>query len=162
MEMMKRLAAFLLLIPLKTFAEGGCPAGYRPVDDGGFHNCVQFSSGQSGSSAQSVWETRWIAIALGGGGFGVGKDQPSKMKAEKLALSECKKTAATGKCSVSIATQNQCVAVSTGPYNAVTYGAATKERAEEMANRGCQDSVENRGAACQIFYSGCSYAERVR
>lgn len=161
---MKKALAFCALIWSGQLYAQSCPPGYYVTGsaEAGWYNCVPMQDTEQAPPTSSAWRTNWIAIAMGGGGFGVGKDQPSKRKAEKIAMSECRKTAAADKCSISIVTYNQCVAASAGKSIASTFRAPTKEEAEKGANGRCSASAANAGSSCSVFYSGCSYPERVR
>jgi len=81
----------------------------------------------------------------------------SKRKAEKAALADCK--AKDGHdCAVTHAYYDQCVAVAWGDSLASTASAVNSEQASEMAVAKCSKSTAN----CGIYYTGCSYPERVQ
>lgn len=102
----------------------------------------------------TVWKTQWIAIATGGGAFGVGKDQPSKKKAESLAIEDCKRKGGSG-CKVYYQTYNQCMALAGGAQTLSVYRAETVEKSEVLVLDKCNSNPSN--GRCELYYSGCSY-----
>lgn len=158
------LLAFALLISIAAYAEGGsCPSGYYPVGGDGWSGCAPLPGSNSGDPrpiSGPSWKTQWIAIAMGGGGFGVGRDQPSRRKAEKVAMEQCKQTATTGKCKIDIVTFNQCVAVSGGRKMAISFRSPTQQEAESGSNSACEAMPGNSGESCKVFFAACSYPYR--
>jgi len=105
------------------------------------------------------WQTRWSAIATGGGGFGAAVNMTSKHRAVKDAMRACKQTGGGKNCILMIAHFNQCAAVSwgDGSYSA-SASAGRIELARELAQTGCSGQTTN----CRVLYSECSYPVRVR
>lgn len=145
-----------------------CPngpgAGERQIGTTGGSNGVGViplceSLGGDANQAQStVWRSQWIAIATGIGAIGVGKDQPSKRKASKAAVSDC--VAKGGKaCKVYVVTYDQCVAIAGGGPAATGARDETIEQAEARVLASCRKA--SGGASCQVYYSGCSYPVQV-
>jgi hypothetical protein len=90
----------LLSVSNIAFAEGGCPLGTYPANPPATNVCNPLPDSQAPAQPQGRWETRWGAIAIGstasGGGVGVVADMPTKRKAEKAAMSQCKTTGGWG------------------------------------------------------------------
>jgi hypothetical protein len=105
------------------------------------------------------WETRWGAIAVdnGVGTYGGIEGFDSKRRAQKAAITECKKYGGK-KCKVSIAYYNQCGVLASGDtYSITARGPDIYETAERAVNT-CSKHTQN----CKPYYGGCSYPERVR
>jgi hypothetical protein len=86
-------------------AEGGCPPGQHPYDAPQARQCVPIPGGSSGASQSSaVYQDRWGSIAVDGavsvGGIGTSSDMPSKRKAEKVAIAQCRATGGGNGCVV--------------------------------------------------------------
>ncbi|WP_161805613.1 DUF4189 domain-containing protein [Frateuria defendens] len=107
---------------------------------------------------RQIWADRWGAIAYDSktGDMGTAEGQVSKEKAREIALALCGSTGAS-QCKVMLAFYNQCAAAVWGMGRLNVSGAPTQEEAEQDAMNRCGG-----GSSCQIFYSKCSYAERVR
>ena len=156
--------SFLLTADLK--AEGGtCPPGYYPFNSPGVMGCAPMpgnggeDSGDWPTEPAPKWKTQWIAIAYGNNGFGAAPDMPSKGKAEKAALAQCREMGGID-CHINMTTYNQCVAVVGGGHTASSAGAADLETAESSAMGDCKGDSEN--TSCEVYYSACSYPVRVR
>jgi hypothetical protein len=77
-----------------AYAEGRCPEGYFPI--GGAmpaEKAVPMGLNTDGGAdqpstelASAEWETRWGAIAAGGGGWGAFTDMRSESQAKKAAV----------------------------------------------------------------------------
>lgn len=130
------------------------------------------SSSNSGSAAPSSvpdapyeaapakWADRWGAIATDGRGTaGIVANLSSKREAEHSAISECKNRGG-GVCAVQLSYHNQCAAVVAGRTAASNTHAETKEEAITMGMRSCEKR-DGQGK-CWVYYSGCSYPERVQ
>ena len=144
----------------KLFAEGGtCPEGYYPVNSPGVMGCAPIPG--SGLPQEQVieWEDRWISVAFGKNGFGAAVDMPSKRKAEKLAIANCKQMGGLD-CHINLTTYNQCIAVAGGGHTAPTAGASNKKIAESIVMKDCADDRLN--SSCEIYFSACSYPVQVR
>lgn len=166
----------LALLPLGAAqAENGCPEGMTPnptpTGTPGANQCIPIpgfygSGGDNSAPAapRAVWETRWGAIAYDPdmGKAGMSSDMTSKRKAINAALDHCKSKGGTS-CEVLIDYYNQCAAISYGGAGEIiqvaTASAGTTDDAEARASSNCQRAA---GVPCKVFYSGCSYAERIR
>jgi hypothetical protein len=152
---------FFAIAPSSLFAQ--CAPG---IPGGGNPSCVPpdvfYNSLPPGAPIPDLgpqWETRWGAVAMGGGGFGAITDMPSKRKAHKAALAQCKKSGGGNQCKVSISYYNQCAAVAAGDNSATGGGyAPITETANKLATEQCQKT----GGICRIYYSACSYPVRIR
>lgn len=101
-----------------------------------------------------------IAIDDGSnGGSKMGKAEAfsSKGKAERAALADCRSKGGH-KCTLEHAYHDQCVAVAWGDTLVSTMSAENSERASQLAIERCSNSTTN----CGIYYTGCSYPERVQ
>jgi hypothetical protein len=165
-DAMKRLLAHLplllvLLMHADAHAEGRCPDGYFPIGGGsaGWEGCAPMGPGADGTQEpQPQLETRWGAVATADGALGVAAGQESQESAEQHALAHCQ-THSEGKvCKVLIAYYNQCVAVAWGDGGSLWARSPDVYDAEDMALSNCQQKTTN----CDIYYSACSYAERVQ
>lgn len=149
----------------------GCPAGIPagnnplciPPDN---PNSPYYQSDSGASTVPSApivrWADRWGAIAVDDGektvGIGIAEMANSERAAKKAALNDCRAKGGT-KCVISLAYYNQCGVIVWGSagYNSVS--AETVERASKRAIERCSA----RGFTnCDVYYSGCSFAERVR
>lgn len=122
------------------------------------------SGGTSGSQVDSgpSWATRWGAIAIddgsnGGSKMGRAEAFSSKGKAERAALADCRSKGGH-KCTLEHTYHDQCVAVAWGDTLVSTASAEDSERASQLAVEKCGKSTTN----CGIYYTGCSYPERVQ
>lgn len=159
------VAVVLVCIPGLSLAQGfACGSETTQMGGGGAIACIprdqpqDFSDPVPAAPLGPEWETRWGAIALGGGGFGAANDVDSRRKAEKLALKECRDTGGGERCKISITYYNQCAASATGLSVAATYSAPEKSEAEHNALKDCNSRDQN----CEVFYSACSYPARVQ
>ena len=140
---------------------GGCPPGMHLE---GF-SCVydrQPAAAVNSAPPAQQWATRWGAIAIGstaaGGGFGASAKMKSKRKAEAAAVKACKNTGGGAACKAAFAYYDQCAVVAWGTRNFTIQGAESIEIASDLAIRDCSAKTED----CQVFYSGCSYPERIQ
>lgn len=104
------------------------------------------------------WQTRWGAIAAGGGGFGASVNMPSKRKAVKQAIQSCKDSGGGGKCTLMISYYNQCSAVAWGDGS---YSASARAGRVELAQQLAMDACAEQTTNCKVFYSQCSYPARI-
>lgn len=157
------LAIILLGIVSFAYAEGGtCPPGYYPIGGQGASGCAPIPDSEEAdeeSSPPSVrWADRWGAIAIDNTSSEVGviTSMPSKSKAEKAALAQCRAKGSDA-CKVKLAYYNQCAAIVWGNTGYNTTHAATKERASEIGMQSCGAEDSN----CRVFYADCSLPERI-
>jgi len=103
------------------------------------------------------WASKWGAIATSADGFGVSQDKGSKREARKSALQDCK-SKGKAKCKVAQYFLNQCAALAWGETFGTTYRAGTEQEAVDLALGRCSQ----RTGDCRIYYSGCSYPQRIK
>lgn len=167
MQWLIRVVALALLSATMgpVHAEGRCPDGYIPIGGGnaGWEGCAPMGPmPEQGGPAQSQapqWTTRWGAIAVGGGGgFGAAAGMTSKRKAEKQAVAQCKATATDkrAKCTV-LAYYNQCAVYAWGSAGGEIVSEVNVSKASSVALEKCSERAND----CKIYYSDCSYAQRV-
>src|SRR5688572_28435979 len=154
---------FLLLamsISAPVSAEQGCPAGLFP----GAGGCAPPPSGAPtswslGSPVPTVrWSSRWGAEAIDQtvGRVGTSVLMKSKRKAEKAALLDCQSKGGA-KCKISLAYHDHCAVVAWGDTYLSLLGAKTIEEAAGVALTECEQHTDN----CRVYYSDCSYPERI-
>jgi hypothetical protein len=137
-----------------------CPPGSVPIGGGnaGWVGCSPVPGSTVAPNPGPAWSTRWGAIATANGGIvGVAEHSSSRKKAEKAAMKQCK--AKRGRdCSISLSFGNQCGALAWG--DTALYSTASGERAsaETLALQKCSEHTQS----CKVFYSACSYPERIR
>jgi hypothetical protein len=163
-------ASFLVGIGLATGsaqAEGRCPAGQFPIGGGnaGWEGCAPMGPGNLDNGGHKEpaeeWETRWGAVATTDGAMGIAESQRSKKAAEVFAIEKCTATrpANTSRpCTVRLSYYNQCMAVAWGDAGSLPARAWGLKRAENLAMETCKKETTN----CELLYSGCSMAVRVR
>jgi hypothetical protein len=109
-----------------------------------------------------IWADRWGAIAIDDtvaeGGIGTVVGMPSKRKAEKAALAECRASGGGAGCKINLSYYNQCGVIAWGQNYATAMGASTIEEASEAAKQKCDEHTKD----CQIYYAECSMAERIQ
>lgn len=167
--LLKRIILFtevtlLVLVCFGVSAEGGtCPDGYYPIGGQGLQGCAPFPGGSGGDNAPRdpgpQWATRWGAIAVDGTSSRLGGSEKhtSKRRAQKAALADCKKNGGT-KCKGVIAYYNQCGVLAWGNDWYQAHSGATTDAATAGALASCSKNTSN----CKVFYTGCSYPERIR
>jgi hypothetical protein len=155
------IAAVIYGACVNATAEGNCPPGYYQTGGRDFVGCAPLP-GAAGAVAPDPgpsWSTRWGAIATDGksGIFAGISASTSKRKAEKDALKQCR--ANGGKqCKISLAFNNQCAAIAWGDSAYSTVSSPTVEEASQKAIARCHGNTQN----CEIYYSACSYPQRIR
>ena len=163
MYLYRLFITFLLVCSGSAYAQfappaGGCPPGMHLE---GF-SCVYDRQPADSQPPAPRWVTRWGAIAVGstasGGGFGVSTNMKSKRKAEATAIKQCKSTGGGPTCRTALVYHDQCAVVAWGAQSFTVQGAESIEIASELAMRDCNTRTED----CQVFYSGCSYPERIQ
>jgi hypothetical protein len=157
---------FLLAVGLSTlsgvaWAQTACPMGATPGSSQcgpspSYHGVAPVYS--TPQTPQVRWADRWGAIAIGEANSGVGlaKSMPSKRKAEKVAMAQCREKG--GGCRVVLSNQNQCGVIAWGDDMSVPYGAPTIEKASELGLQDCSKYTTN----CRIYYAACSLPERIQ
>lgn len=158
------LCVFLLAVSGWVHAEQGCPDGFIPNAAGtpGVP-CVQGQSNNWGAGTPKApevrWADRWGAFASDSqsGAVGSATGLSNRKKAEKAAISHCRSKGGKD-CRPLLAYYNQCAAVAWGDGNIQASSAASKEEAANRALGICG----KKSSDCEIFFSECSFAERVR
>ncbi len=142
-----------------SHADGNCPAGYYEVGGNGVSGCNAYpSSSGAYSNADPQWSSRWGAIATASGGIlGVANDAGSRAKAEKAALKQCKAKGGQG-CLIDLSFGNQCGALAWGDNYSYAFSSPDLAIAEAESVKSCSMKAEG----CRVFYSACSYAEKIR
>jgi hypothetical protein len=147
-----------------ALAEGGCPPGQYPYNTPAARQCIPIpGGGNSGPSKPvAIYEDRWGAIAVDGsvssGGVGTALGLPSKRKAEKAALAQCRTTGGGKGCEIEFSYRNQCAVISSGDNFMQSSRGPTIESVSERALNACKEKTTN----CSIYYSGCSYPVRIQ
>jgi Domain of unknown function (DUF4189) len=175
MQQLKRCLFVILPVlvwwPLTSFAQTFvCPNGPGPGEiqvgtTGGSGGvavipiCASDGSETSPESAPEIWETRWGAIATGSTGWGAVTDMRSERQAKKAAIKQCKKTARDGSKCKADTYYNQCavVVIPSEAYAHFFQSAVDLETATSLGMKTCSKKY----GACEIYYSGCSYAKRI-
>lgn len=153
----------LLLSAANVGAEHNCPNGYYPIGGGnaGWQGCAPMQGGGTGHPGPvgPSWADRYGAIAIDPttGKFAGVDGMSSRRRAEKAALAGCKRDGGS-KCKVLDRYSNQCGSLAWGDSAAHSFHAPTAQMADDGAVRLCSARTTN----CDIFFSGCSYPERVR
>lgn len=147
---------------IPAHAEQGCSDGFYPggTQPGG-QTCVPipgYGTSGGGETPSEQWQSRWGAIATDPSGkTGIAGNALTKKAAEKAAVSQCQ-TKGGADCKVKLSYRNACGVLAWGGGFMATASAETLGEASEMALKGCsKDSLE-----CEVFFSDCSYAQRVR
>jgi Domain of unknown function (DUF4189) len=140
-------------------AEGNCPPGYYQTGATDFVGCAPLpaQAGDEPADPGPKWASRWGAIATGKGAFGTANNLSSARKAKKAALKQCKENGGQN-CKISISFGNQCAALAWSASWIDAAAATDVQQAEAKAIKECSDLTE----VCKIYYSACSYPERVR
>jgi hypothetical protein len=155
-----------------AFAEQGCADGFipNPAPGGtpGQNQCVPIPGQNRGSAngnggAEVRWARRWGAFAADSAASKVGLStgMASKSKAEKAAQEHCRSKGGV-QCKTLLAYYDQCGAVAWGPMqngrgDLVAANAPRKKEAEQLALQDCSRTSDT----CEIFFSECSYPERM-
>lgn len=143
-------------------AEQGCSDGFYPGgSQPGGQICIPIPGQRSTSGGNQApaeqWQDRWGAIAMDvGGKTGVGINAPSKRQAEREAVKQCKDKGGPD-CKVEISYRNSCGALAWGDGFMTTARADTLSEASRMALDGCAKASPQ----CEIFFSNCSFPERI-
>lgn len=161
------LMLFALTILLSSTSHAQCAPG---IPSAGNPGCIPPDQANSPYSQSAVpaalpaakWADRWGAIALDDetGKLGTVSQSSAKGKAESQALERCADAGGTS-CKIVMTYTNQCVAVaqvSTGGPVHVKSGPYLNETEDAVQKKCASDG----NGKCQVFYSKCSYAERVQ
>ena len=163
-----RLVLLIGLLVAGTPVAAQCPAGIPSAGNPGCippdqSNSPYYQSGSGAPKAPAAqWADRWGAIAIdnrdGGTGLGVAQMVSSERKAKTVAMDEC--VAKGGqRCKVILTYRNQCGVVVVGNAGWNSMSAESVEKATELGVSRCErDGLRE----CKVYYSNCSFAERVR
>lgn len=155
------IGVLVLSLSAPSKAEGRCPDGYYPVGGGGagWEGCAPMGGGADDAGrVRPQWETRWGAVAVTNGAFGYSNNWPTERQAINEALSQCSRDAGGATCTLKQSYYDQCIALVWGQKGSNTVSAPDIGQAERLAVENCH----KRSTSCKIYYSGCSYPERVR
>lgn len=152
-----------LMMPA-AHAEGGCPDGSFPIGGGsaGWQGCAPMGGGEGeeeSSGPQEVWETRWGSIAIGDGAFGAVEGAKSKEAAEAVALERCRNSTPNALCHIKVTYYDQCAALAWSDKGVVAFRGPDEEENKREAIANCKSHGDT---GCRIFYSACSFQERVQ
>lgn len=140
-------------------AEGTCPPGYYPTDDGskGVINCAPIPSGSGGAPRGPKWKFTWGAVAIDSttGDMGTVVGEGSKSGAQREAMRRCERYDSR-RCVIQLAYKNQCVVVAWP--NAIgghifTQGGPSIEDATSHALPACKKASR---VECRIVYAECT------
>jgi hypothetical protein len=159
--------AFCGVLAFDAYADQGCPPGFTPNAAGtpGMQ-CIPIGGQYHGDGAGDFappteqWAVRWGAIAVdnASGKTGILGNMSSRRKAEKGAMAQCQQKGGAA-CEVKLTYYNQCGVLAWGNGKMVTASGPTLAEAGELALTECARSAN---AQCEVFFSDCSYAQRVR
>lgn len=137
-----------------SFAADACPPGSILQKGNGWEGCVDLP-GSSGP----LWADRWGAIATDQSrrAFGSSSAEISKRKAEKYALSMCRRNGGEN-CAIAVSYFNQCISYVAGANWPFFRTDRSIEAAESINFERCQ----RQDADCKVVYSACSLQERIQ
>lgn len=151
----------LLGLSSSAYAEGGCPNGMTPVNNGQNWTCIpggndsptQQQAAPSLPRPTGHWVKTWggIATSPNEGALGVAVGANSKREAEHLALNNCKAKGGK-KCEVDMAYHNQCAVMIVGKNKLKIRSAESIKIATQIGMEDCQKNDTN----CRVYYSACT------
>jgi len=165
-----RISLRLLLLTLSVGSAAACPPGTVPQQGIGWQGCAPVPGTGTGTGTgqspnpppREIWEDRWGAIAVddtpNSVGIGSASGLKQKKAAERAALRSCKKKGGT-RCEVKLSYYSQCAAMIWGAHGFTINGAATIEKAAEIGIEKCKSAKD---PSCEVYFSECSYPERVQ
>lgn len=155
-NLLASLATGLSSIVFAT-ATSACPIGSVALKGNGWEGCSLLPD--SGEPEKPKWVSRWGAIAVDAGkpAMGASHSTPSKKRAERDAIDQCRKKGGT-KCEIEIAYYNQRVSMVTGDG---AYFVQTND-SESVASARGMERCSDAQTGCRVFYSACSLSERAR
>jgi len=170
---MRLLSNFSLLASLflasQAWAEGPCPpgqhmVGQRNVPGASYPICQPIpSSNAAPPQSPAVWADRWGAIAsdASAGKAGAVVGRASRSEAIDSAMRDC--TSNGGRiCQLELTFRNQCAAGAWGAGKGGTLAWTSDPYKDGAEKRAVANCVKNSEEGCRVFYSDCSYAERIR
>lgn len=146
------IALAILFVSLPAIS---CPAGSVLQKGNGWEGCVNISGGAS----EPLWADRWGAIAIdeASSAFGSSSAEVSKRKAEKYALSMCRKKGGQN-CTVTVSYYNQCISYVTG----TNWPFIRTDSSIREAESNSLDRCQREDGGCRVIYSACSLQERIQ
>ena len=163
MEIINSVLRVLVLVAISGagMAQTACPGGVAAGSaQCGPSSLVTPSSEVPGPAVPEIkWADSWGAIAIDDvrGEAGIVTDFPSKRKAKKAAIAECRRRGGE-ECSISRVYVNQCAAVVTNSAMSSSTNAPSVKEAIEIGMQRCEESGTS---GCRVYWSGCSHAWRV-
>jgi len=151
----------LLLMSAGAMAQTACPQGVAAGSaQCGPSSIVNPMSSDAGPPAapEIQWADSWGAIAIDDtkGEAGIVTDRPSKRKAKKAAMAECRRRGGEN-CSISRVYVNQCAAVVANDKMSSSVNAPSIDEAIAIGMQRCGET----GLGCHVYWSGCSLAKRI-
>ncbi|MBT2746926.1 MULTISPECIES: DUF4189 domain-containing protein [unclassified Lysobacter] len=143
-----------------------CAPGEWLQQGAGWEMCVPMP-GMSGNNQQPVtstpvWADRWGAIAVDKSNVAAGIGSASGMKrkgqAERAALKDCQNKG-IARCKVKLAYYSQCAALVWGDHSSSINSAPSKEQAIQIGMDRCFQAKDTN---CEVYFSDCSFPERIR
>lgn len=157
----------MAVAPVFAQCPAGIPAGNNPLclpPDNPNSPYHQPDSGASAAPSTPAirWADRWGAIAVDKSqqsvGIGVSEMMTSERKAKASAIGDCRAKGGT-QCKVVLAYYNQCGVLVAGDAGYTSMGSSTAEKAAKL---GMEQCVKTGLSNCRVYYSACSFPERVR
>ncbi|GAB3303689.1 hypothetical protein GCM10027564_02640 [Luteimonas notoginsengisoli] len=143
-----------------AWAQTACPQGVASGSaQCGPSTMIEPASTIAPPASQIRWADSWGGMAsdVENGISGIVTDLPSKRRAKRAAIEECKVRGGV-ECVVAITYKNQCLVVVDGNKSYIV-SSPTIGRATRLA---MQDCVKGGGTDCHVYYSGCSTAKRIQ
>jgi hypothetical protein len=160
------MTKFLIMLVLlafanASFAEGGCPPGQYPQEGQGWKSCVPIPGQAGGQDRQTAvrWADRWQALSTDTtkAVIGTATGLDSMDEAESAALRDCESNGGSH-CKITASLANGCIGMSVGSSLLTAAYGTTKAEAEQSAVDKCTKGGDSK---CSVYYSSCSYAERL-
>lgn len=140
-------------------AEGSCPPGYYPTDDGskGVISCAPIPVEGVSTTRSPRWQLTWGAVAIDSisGDIGAVVGQGSKSSAKREAMKRCTSKGSKD-CAFRLAYRNQCVVVAWPTAiggHVVTQSGPSIEDATNHALPACKEASN---MECKIAYAECT------
>lgn len=144
-----------------AYAEGGCPNGMTPVNNGQNWTCVpggndaavQQAAPQLPPQPTGYWVKTWGAIATSetNRALGTAVGANSEEEAKRQALFDCKEQKGDG-CRVDLTYHNQCAVMVVGKKQLGLSRAASIAEATADGLKECTAKGDN----CRVYYSACT------
>jgi Domain of unknown function (DUF4189) len=155
MNMIRGLSALVLLCFAELAAAQCGPQNPSCATEQALHDLY----GSPPPPPPAGWSTRWGAVAFNSQAFGSAANMPSKRKAKKVAIDQCKASGGGKTCSVDVLTYyNSCIALATTDSSSGWASAPDVGKAEKDSLDYCGKT----GQGCKVYYSACSLPVRTR